>query len=123
MRAAATASLFRSAIWPEPRQPETTNVVAGPFVRASSVLPPKERAFWEAAIQLDLVTVKTAGEQVAQGRTVATWMAGQTPKEVDREEHPTRSRDRSVVLALVTFNLLVLVALGTAIAWGFSLLI
>jgi len=105
-----------------PRLSETTNIVAGPFSKRRSELSPEERALWEAAIQLDLVTVTTAEKQVAQGRTVATWMAGQKPAEGGRKGHPRKSSDKALLLALATFNLLVLVALATAIAWVFRLL-
>jgi hypothetical protein len=73
---------------------------------------------WEAAIQLDLVTLNTAEAQVAQGRTVAAWMAAQKPGAgSDRKRHPRKSLDRALLLALVMFNLLVLVAVATAIVW------
>ena len=125
MRAVATAkaSLFRSAAGRKPKHPDSTNVVVGPFSQPRRELPPEERALWEAAIQLDLVTVNTAEEQVARGKTVATWMAGQGPTEGERKEQPRRSVDRPLLLASVTFNLVVLVALAAAIAWGFKHLI
>jgi hypothetical protein len=78
----------------------------------------EERALWEAAIQLDLVTPDTAEAQVAQRRTVAAWMAA--PKSgagSDRNGHPRKSFDRALLLALAMFNLLVLGALATAIVW------
>jgi uncharacterized membrane protein len=116
-------------------KPEPTKVVAGhspqcewhahdeaasaSFPPASSELPPEERALWEAAIQLDLVAVNTAEAQVAQGRTVAAWMAGLEPDAGgDRKDHPT-AFDRALLLALVMLNLLVLVALAAAIVWVF----
>jgi hypothetical protein len=121
----------------KPKHPEPTKVVdfqverqAHPeaalcsFAQASRELSLKERALWEAAIQLDLVTVNTAEAQVTQGRTVAEWMAGQKPGAGgDRKGHPRKSFDKALLLALVMFNLIVLVALGTAIVWAFSLLI
>jgi hypothetical protein len=105
-----------------PQLSKPTNIVAGPFSKRRSELSPEECALWEAAIQLDLVTVTTAEKQVAQGRTVATWMAGQKPAEGGRKGHPRKSFDKALLLALATFNLLVLVALATAIAWVFRLL-
>jgi hypothetical protein len=88
------------------------------FAQASSELPLEERALWEAAIQLDLVTLNTAEAQVTQGRTVAAWMAAQKPGAgSDRNGHPRKSVDRALLLALVMFNLLVLVSLATAIVW------
>ena len=111
-----------------------TNVVAGPFSRfrrqahaeeapplcaqASRVLPREERALWEAAIQLDLVTLNKAEAQVTEGRTVAAWMAAQAPGAGnDRKGHPWTSFERALLLALVMFNGLVLVAFATAIVW------
>jgi len=71
---------------------------------------------WEAAIQLDLATLNTAEAQVTQGRTVAAWIAAQKPGAgSDRNGHPRKSFDRTLLLALVMFNLLVLGALATAI--------
>jgi hypothetical protein len=79
---------------------------------------------WEAAIQLDLVTPNTAEAQVTQGRTVAAWMAAQKPGAgSDRNGHPRKSFDRALLLALVMFNLLVLVSLATAIVWVVGLFI
>ena len=81
-------------------------------------IPREERALWEAAIQLDLVTLNTAEAQVTQGRTVAAWMAAHTPGAgSDRKGHPRKSFDRALLLALVMFNGLVLVAFATASVW------
>jgi hypothetical protein len=86
--------------------------------QASRDLPREERALWEAAIQLDLITLNKAEAQVAQGRTVAAWMAVHKPGAgTDRRGHPRKSFDRALLLALVTFNGLVLVAVATAIVW------
>jgi hypothetical protein len=133
--ATAKAALFtKHGLGFKPKHPEPTNVVAGPFSRferqahaeraprlfaqASRELPLEERALWEAAIQLDLVTFNTAEAQVTQGRTVAAWMAAQKPGAgSDRNGHPRKSFDRALLLALAMFNLLVLVALATAIVW------
>jgi hypothetical protein len=85
------------------------------FPPASSESPLEGRALWEAAIQLDLVTVNTAEAQVTHGRTVAAWMAGLKPGAGgDRKEHLRRTFDRALLLALVMFNFLVLVALAAA---------
>ena len=79
---------------------------------------PEEGALWEAAIQLDLVTLNKAEAQVTEGRTVAAWMAAQAPGAGnDRKGHPRTSFDRALLLALVMFNGLVLVAFATAIVW------
>ena len=89
--------------------------------QASSELPMEERALWEAAIQLDLVTVSAGDAQVTQGRTVAAWMAGQKPATGGQcKGHPRRAGDRVLLLALGMFNLLVLVALAAAIGWVFG---
>jgi hypothetical protein len=78
---------------------------------------------WEAAIQLDLVTVGAGEAQVAQGRTVAAWMAGQEPATGGQcKGHPRKAGDRTLLLALAMFNLLVLVALAAAIGWVFGLI-
>jgi hypothetical protein len=131
--ATAKAALFtKHGLGFKPKHPEPTNVVAGPFPRferqahaegaprlfaqASSEL--EERALWEAAIQLDLVTLNTAEAQVTQGRTVTAWMAAQKPGAgSDRSGHPRKSFDRALLVALAMFNLLVLGALATAIVW------
>jgi hypothetical protein len=92
--------------------------------QAGAELPPKERALWEAAIQLDLVTLNTAEAQVTQGRTVAGWMAGQEPGAgSDRNGHARKSFDRALLLALAMFNLLVLGGLATAIVGAVRLFI
>ena len=117
----ATAS-FRPAALPQLRHREHRKVVVALFPQPPTELAPEEQVFWEAAIQLGLVTINTAQEQVAHGRNVASWMARQNSREVGCRELPT-TLDRLFVLALVTFNLLVLAALGTAIAWGFKFLI
>jgi hypothetical protein len=86
--------------------------------QASRELPLEARELWEAAIQLDLVTLNTAEAQVTEGRTVAAWMAAHKPGAgSDRKGHPRKSFDRALLLALVMFNGLVLVALATAIVW------
>jgi hypothetical protein len=127
--ATAKAALFaKDGLGFKPKHPAPTNVVAGLFSGferpAGAELPPKERALWEAAIQLDLVTLNTAEAQVTQGRTVAGWMAGQKPgAESDRNGHPRKSFDRALLLALAMFNLLVLGALATAIVWAVRLFI
>jgi hypothetical protein len=127
--ATAKAALFtRHRLGFKPKHPAPTNVVAGLFSGferpAGAELPPKERALWEAAIQLDLVTPNTAEAQVTQGRTVAAWMAAQKPGAgSDRNGHPRKSVDRALLLALVMFNLLVLVSLATAIVWVVGLFI
>lgn len=132
--ATATAALFaKHGLGSRPRHPEPTNVVAGAFSRferqahaeeaplcaqASRELPLEEHALWEAAIQLDLVTLNTAEAQVTEGRTVAAWMAAHKPGAgSDRKGHPRKSFDRALLLALVMFNGLVLVAFATAIVW------
>jgi hypothetical protein len=133
--ATAKAALFtKYGLGSKAKHSEPTNVVAGPFPRferqaraedaprlfaqASGELPLEERALWEAAIQLDLVTLNTAEAQVTQGRTVAAWMAAQKPGAgSDRNGHPRKSFDRALLLALVMFNLLGLVALATAVVW------
>ena len=90
--------------------------------QASRDLPREERALWEAAIQLDLVTLNKAEAQVTEGRTVAAWMAAhKLGAGTDRREHPRTSFDRALLLALVMFNGLVLVAFATAIVWVVSL--
>jgi hypothetical protein len=126
--ATAKAALFtKHGLGSKPKHSEPTNVVAGPFSRferQARAEPLEERALWEAAIQLDLVTPNTAEAQVTQGRTVAAWMAAQKPgAECDRNEHPGKSVDRALLLALVMFNLLVLVSLATAIVWVVGLFI
>ena len=127
--ATAKAALFtKDGLGFKPNYPAPANVVAGLFSRferqARAELPPKERALWEAAIQLDLVTLNTAKAQVAQGRTVAGWMAGQKPGAgSDRNGHARKSFDRALLLALAIFNLLVLGALATAIVWVVRLFI
>jgi hypothetical protein len=84
----AKAALFTTrGLAVRPKSSERRNVVAGPcsqfgrhaHTQAPSELPIEERALWEAAIQLDLVTVSAGEAQVTQGRTVAAWMAGQKP--------------------------------------------
>jgi hypothetical protein len=86
--------------------------------QASRDLSREERALWEAAIQLDLVTLNKAEAHVTEGRTVAAWMAAHEPGAgTDRRGHPRKSFDRALLLALVTFNGLVLVAFATAIVW------
>ena len=87
------------------------------FAQASRELPLEERALWEAAIQLDLVSVNTAEAEVRQTRTVAAWMAWQKPGVGGDCRHPRKAFDKVLLLALVMFNLLVLVALATAIVW------
>jgi hypothetical protein len=77
---------------------------------------------WEAAIQLDLVTVRTAEAQVTQGRTLAAWMAGQPSAGGDCKGHPPDTGDRALLLVLGMFNLLVLVALAAAAVWVFGLI-
>jgi hypothetical protein len=143
LRSVATAKpafFTKQGLASNPKHPEPTKVVAGPFsqferhahaeeavrpfAQASSELPREERALWEAAIQLDLVTVNTAEAQITQGRTVAAWMAGLKPGSVgDRKRSPRKSFDKAFLLALVMFNLLVLVALATAIVWVFRLFV
>jgi len=87
--------------------------------RTSSKWPLEERALWEAAIQLDVVAVNTAEAQVARGGTVAAWLAGQKPAAGgDRKGRPHTSFDRALLLTFAVFNLLALVALGTAIDWA-----
>ena len=78
---------------------------------------------WEAAIQLDLVTVSAAQAKVTQGITVAAWMVGQKPGAGgDCNTHPRKTCDRALLLALVMFNLLVLVALAAASVWVYRLI-
>ena len=133
--AAAKAALFtKHGLASQPKHPEPTEVVAGPFsqferqaqseevspsfAQASRELPLEERALWDAAIQLDLVTVNTAEAEVTQGRTVAAWMAWQKPGAGgDCKRSPRKAFDKVLLLALVMFNLLVLGALATAIVW------
>lgn len=130
--ATAKAALFTTrGLAVRPKSSERTNVVAGPcsqsgrhaHAQASSELPIEERALWEAAIQLDLVTVGAGEAQVTQGRTVAAWMAGQEPATGGQcKGHPRKAGDRTLLLALGMFNLLVLVALAAAIGWVFGLI-
>lgn len=125
--AIATAALLaKHGLRSRPRHPEPTNVVAGAFSRfgrqahaeEAPRLSREERALWEAAIQLDLVTLNKAEAQVTEGRTVAAWMAAHKPDAgTDRRGHPRTSFDRALLLALVMFNGLVLVAFATAIVW------
>lgn len=111
----------------EPKYPNSANVVVGPFSRPAPArprreLPAQEEALWEAAIQLDLVTVNTAETQIAQGKTVATWLAGQRPgAEGDRKAHPSRRPlDMALLLASVMLSILVLIGSATAIVWAFK---
>jgi hypothetical protein len=129
--AAAKAAFFTTrGLAVGPKSSERTNVVAGPcspfgrhaHAQASSELPREERALWEAAIQLDLVTVSAGEAQVTQGRTVAAWLAGQPATEGQSKGHPRKTGDRTLLLALGMFNLLVLAALAAAIAWVFGLI-
>jgi hypothetical protein len=128
--ATAKAALFTThGLAAKSKQSKSAKVVAGPFSQferfaqaaASSQLPAEERSLWEAAIQLDLVTVRTAEAQVTQGRTLAAWMAGQ-PRAGGCKGHPPKTGDKALLLALGMFNLLVLVALAAAIGWVFGLI-
>ena len=139
--AAAKAALFtKHRLASQPKHPDPTEVVAAPFsqferqaqseeasssfAQASRELSLEERALWEAAIQLDLVSVNTAEAEVRQTRIVAAWMAWQKPGVGgDCKRPPRKAFDKVLLLALVMFNLLVLGALATAIAWVVRLFI
>jgi hypothetical protein len=88
------------------------------FARASDKLSSEQYAQWEAAIQLNLVTVREAETLIAQHKTVRTWMAEKTVSAVDGHDvHSHKSIDKLLVLSLLLFNLLVLVGVAMAIAW------
>jgi hypothetical protein len=98
-------------------QPQAhTERASNSFSRPRRGLPSEERALWEAAIQMDLVTVYEAEELVARCKTVRTWMAEQ--RRDARKEHPRKS-DKLLVFALLLFNLLTLAGVAMAIAWAF----
>jgi hypothetical protein len=91
------------------------------FARASGKLSSEQYALWEAAIQLNLVTVREAETLIAQNKTVQTWMAEKTVGAVDGHDvHPHKSIDKLLVLGLLLFNLLVFVGAAMAIAWLFE---
>ena len=115
--------------WQPGRNPRRLSLARFPnlsgFARAaaSSELPAEERSLWEAAIQLDLVTVRTAEAQVAQGTTLAAWVAWQQPGAgVDCKGHAPTTGDKALLLALGMFNLVVLVSLAAAVVWVFGLI-
>lgn len=84
-------------------------------------MPAEQRALWEAAIQLDLVTADKAEALVAQRTTVGAWLADQ--KLVGNRKARTRGPfDRLLVFALILFNLLVLAGAAAAIVWVFGAL-
>ena len=76
-------------------------------------LEPIEHAKIEAAIQLDLITLDQAAELIEKGKTVGEWLVEQD-KSVTVEPRKAKQRilDGLVVLALLLFNLAVLVGFG-----------
>jgi hypothetical protein len=74
---------------------------------------PTEHAMIEAAIQLDLITPKQAEALVEKGKTLGEWSVEQEKNEAGE---PRRAKQRMLdalgVLALILFNLVVLVGLG-----------
>ena len=89
----------------------------------SSVAPlePSEHAMIEAAIQLDFISVEQAETLVKKGKTLGEWLAeqekGEPRKEQKKDKPPTgeviqKMLDALGVLALVLFNVVVVVGFG-----------
>jgi hypothetical protein len=76
-------------------------------------LGPTEHAKIEAAIQMDLITLEQAAALIERGKTVGEWLV-QQDKSVAVEPRKAKQRilDGLVVLALLLFNLAVLVGFG-----------
>ena len=90
---------------------------------ASSVAPlePSEHAMIEAAIQLDFISVEQAETLVKKGKTLGEWLAehekGEPRKEQKKDKPATgeviqKMLDALGVLALVLFNVVVVVGFG-----------
>jgi hypothetical protein len=74
---------------------------------------PAEHAMMEAAIQLDLITPEEAEALVEKGKTLGEWLVEQKKREAgEGREVKQRKLDALEVLALLLFNLVVLVGFG-----------
>jgi hypothetical protein len=76
-------------------------------------LGPTEHAKIEAAIQLDLITLEQAAALIEKGKTVGEWLVEQEKGEAGKvRKVELRMLDELGVLALLLFNLAVLVGFG-----------
>lgn len=74
---------------------------------------PAEHAMLEAAIQLDLITPEHAAALVEKGKTLGEWLVEQEDGKAGKpKDARQRMLDALGVLALILFNLVVLVGLG-----------
>ncbi len=82
---------------------------------ANGVAPPRptEHAMLEAAIQMDLITPEQAESLVENGKTLGEWLVEQEKGEAGKARKvKLRMLDALGVLALLLFNLVVLVGFG-----------
>jgi hypothetical protein len=92
-----------------------SNRIAGWVEQAerSAPLGPTEHAMMEAAIQLDLITPEQAEALAKKGKTVGEWLVEQEKGEAGKARKvKLRMLDALGVLALLLFNLAVLVGFG-----------